>query len=62
MNNKTGYIKINRFAETTYAEFQKALLDLKKQGMNELIIDLRDNGGGYLEIAIQIADEFLKDK
>lgn len=61
VNNKKGYIKINRFAETTYTEFHKALLDLKKQGMNELIIDLRDNGGGYLEIANQIADEILKE-
>ena len=61
VNNKIGYIKINRFAETTYTEFHKALVDLKKQGMNELIIDLRDNGGGYLEIANQIADEVLKE-
>ena len=61
VKNKTGYIKINRFSETTYTEFHKALVDLKKQGMNELIIDLRDNGGGYLEIANQIADEILKE-
>lgn len=61
VNTKTGYIKINRFAETTYTEFHKALVNLKKQGMNELIIDLRDNGGGYLEIANQIADEILKE-
>uniref|UniRef100_UPI004049BB94 S41 family peptidase n=1 Tax=Flavobacterium sp. TaxID=239 RepID=UPI004049BB94 len=62
LDKKTGYIKINRFAETTYTEFHTALLQLKKQGMTELIIDLRDNGGGYLEIANQIADEILKDK
>lgn len=61
VQDKIGYIKINRFAETTYTEFHKALLDLKKKGMNELIIDLRDNGGGYLEIANQIADEILKE-
>jgi carboxyl-terminal processing protease len=61
LQDKTGYIKINRFAETTYSEFHEALLDLKKQGMKELIIDLRDNGGGYLEIANQIADEILKE-
>lgn len=61
VNANTGYIKINRFAETTYTEFHKALVGLKKQGMNELIIDLRDNGGGYLEIANQIADEILKE-
>jgi carboxyl-terminal processing protease len=61
MVSKTaGYIKINRFAETTYDEFLKGLTQLKKQGANEIIIDLRDNGGGYLESAVAIADEFLK--
>jgi len=60
-NKTTGYIKINRFAETTYDEFHAALLSLKKQGAGTLIIDLRDNGGGYLEKAVEIADEFLKD-
>lgn len=58
---KTGYIKINRFAETTYDEFHKGLENLKKQGATELIIDLRDNGGGYLEKAVEIADDLLKD-
>ena len=62
VNDKVGYIKVNRFAETTYTEFHDALLELKKAGMTELIIDLRDNGGGYLEIANKIADEILKDK
>lgn len=57
----TGYIKINRFAETTYDEFREALLGLKKQGAKELIIDVRDNGGGYLEKAVEIADDLLKD-
>lgn len=56
----TGYIKINRFAETTYSEFEKGLLYLKKQGAKSLLIDLRDNGGGYLEEAVAIADDFLK--
>lgn len=59
---KTGYIKINRFAETTYTEFHSALVNLKKQGAKELIIDLRDNGGGYLEKAVEIADDLLKDR
>ncbi len=58
----TGYIKINRFAETTYDEFKIGLNKLQKQGLKTLIIDLRDNGGGFLEIATQIADELLKDK
>jgi carboxyl-terminal processing protease len=62
LDNTTGYIKINRFAETTYDEFNEALLSLKKQGIKTLVIDVRDNGGGYMEEAIAIADEFLKDK
>lgn len=60
LSKKVGYIKINRFAETTYTEFISGLTQLKKQGAKELIIDLRDNGGGYLESAVAIADEFLK--
>ncbi|MES2409905.1 MAG: S41 family peptidase [Bacteroidota bacterium] len=63
MLNKTfGYIKINRFAENTHDEFRTGLAQLKKQGMTTLIIDVRDNGGGYLERAVAIADEFLKDR
>lgn len=62
LDAKTGYIKINRFAETTYEEFKKGLLKLKKSGAQTLVIDLRDNGGGYMEEAVEIADEFLKDK
>lgn len=62
LNTTTGYIKINRFAENTYDEFRIGLEDLKKRGMTTLIIDLRDNGGGYLERAVSIADEFLKNK
>ena len=63
MVSKTaGYIKINRFAETTYDEFLASLTQLKKQGATQIIIDLRDNGGGYLESAVAIADEFLKNK
>jgi carboxyl-terminal processing protease len=62
LNKTTGYIKINRFAENTYDEFRLGLEQMKKKGMNTLIIDVRDNGGGYLEKAVEIADEFLKDK
>jgi carboxyl-terminal processing protease len=62
LNANTGYIKINRFAETTYDEFKVGLTKLKEQGAKSLVIDLRDNGGGYMEQAIAIADEFLKDK
>ena len=56
-----GYIKINRFAETTYPEFSKGLQKLKQKGATTVLIDLRGNGGGYLEMATQIADEFLKN-
>ena len=62
MNKTTGYIKINRFAEKTYDEFLSGLTQLKKEGANHIIIDLRDNGGGYLDSAVKIADEFLKNK
>lgn len=62
VNTNTGYIKINRFAETTYDEFKSGLERLKKAGATQLLIDLRENGGGYMEMAAQIADEFLGDK
>lgn len=55
----TGYIRISRFAEETDAEFQKAVADLKAKGMKQLIIDLQDNGGGYLQAAHQLASHFL---
>lgn len=54
-----GYIKINRFAATTHEEFMDALASLKGQGMQDLILDLQGNGGGYLNAAIDIANEFL---
>ncbi|SEH87812.1 carboxyl-terminal processing protease [Paenimyroides aquimaris] len=60
IDEKTGYIKINRFAETTYPEFKTGLESLLSQGIEELVLDLRENGGGYMEPAIQIADDFLK--
>ncbi|MDR0832948.1 MAG: S41 family peptidase [Candidatus Symbiothrix sp.] len=60
LNKEIGYIKLNRFAATTYDEFKTALADLQKQGMRDLVLDLQDNGGGYLETAIQIANEFLQ--
>lgn len=55
----TGYIKIARFAATTYNEYIEAFHKLKEKGMQNLIIDLRGNGGGYLNTATAIADEFL---
>ncbi|MEO9023287.1 MAG: S41 family peptidase [Ginsengibacter sp.] len=56
-----GYIRLNKFSETTYQEFMQALEKLQKQGMKSLILDLRDNGGGILTQATNIADEFLSD-
>ncbi len=61
INDQTGYIKLDRFAMTSYDEFKKALDDLINQGMKTLIFDLRDNGGGLMNIANQIVDEFLED-
>lgn len=60
-NDLTGYIKINRFSAKTSNEFNNALGQLKEQGLENLILDLRENPGGYLKAAINIADEFLKD-
>ncbi len=60
INDKTGYLRITRFSKTTYDEFMKATRDLKNQGMEKLIIDLRSNGGGVLGAATQIADELLR--
>lgn len=59
---QTGYIKINRFASTTYEEFVDALKKLQKNHLQSLILDLRGNGGGYLNAAIDIADEFLGNR
>jgi carboxyl-terminal processing protease len=57
-----GYIKISRFADSTTDEFREALTKLKAKGMKSLILDLQGNGGGYLNRAIEVADEFLPDK
>ena len=63
MENRTGYIRIKNFSETTYSELLIALAALKHPLVSNLIIDLRDNSGGYLEPAVRIANEFLpKDK
>jgi len=59
LSQNLGYIKINRFAESTYKEFKKGLDKLQDQGATKLVLDLRDNPGGFLHIAKQIADEFL---
>ena len=56
---KIGYIKISRFGATTYDEYMKAFEKLQEQGMEKLIVDLRGNGGGFLNTAVDLADEFL---
>jgi carboxyl-terminal processing protease len=62
VDKKTGYIRLNRFGATTADEFREAFKDLQKQGMTQLILDLESNGGGYMNAAIELADEFLPDK
>ncbi|MBE0651658.1 MAG: S41 family peptidase [Bacteroidales bacterium] len=59
IDKHTGYIRLGRFAETSKQEFDKAFDSLKKQGLKNLIFDLRGNPGGYLETAQEIASEFL---
>ncbi|WP_128548752.1 S41 family peptidase [Larkinella soli] len=59
IDDKTGYIKVNRFSETTYDEFRKALASLKQKGMGQLVLDLRNNPGGYMDRATSLADEFI---
>lgn len=56
----TGYIKVNRFASSTADEFRKSLKELEEDGMDNLILDLTGNGGGYLYSAFELADEFLE--
>ncbi|MEQ9167787.1 MAG: S41 family peptidase [Fulvivirga sp.] len=59
IDDEKGYIKISRFAATTYEEFRVALIKLKGEGMTKLVLDLQGNGGGYMNHAINIADEFI---
>ncbi|HEX5154828.1 MAG TPA: S41 family peptidase [Parafilimonas sp.] len=62
LDSVTGYIKLNKFAETTYREFMQAMEKLQQEHMQQLVLDLRDNGGGIMQQAIEIADEFLGDE
>ncbi|MBC7936325.1 MAG: S41 family peptidase [Rhizobacter sp.] len=59
MNATTGFIRLNKFTKQTYKEFMTALESLKKQGLKKLILDIRGNGGGVMDEAVEIADEFL---
>lgn len=62
LDEKTGYVFVSRFSETTYDEIRDALKDLKEQGMQQLVLDLRGNPGGYLNQAVKISDLFIDDE
>lgn len=59
IDEEIGYIKVNRFSQTTYTEVNEAINKLKKLGMTKLILDLQGNPGGYMDQAVEIADDFL---
>ena len=59
LDERTGYLRISRFGAKTHEEMMEALKELKKQGMTQLVMDLSDNGGGYLNAAIDMCNEFL---
>jgi carboxyl-terminal processing protease len=61
INDGTGYIKLNRFALTTMEEFIRAAVSLKEEGAQNLILDLKGNAGGYLDMAAALSDQFLED-
>jgi carboxyl-terminal processing protease len=61
IDQEIGYIKINRFSSTTYEEFKTSMADLRKRGMKKLLLDLQGNPGGYMNQAIDLADEFLSE-
>lgn len=58
-SDQIGYIKLNRFSRTTMDEFRKAIGELRDLGMQDLILDIRGNSGGYLDVAVDLSDEFL---
>lgn len=61
IDKSNGYIKLNKFSESTHEEFMQAMENLQKQGLKKLVLDLRGNGGGLMNEAIEIADEFLDE-
>jgi carboxyl-terminal processing protease len=61
VTDEIGYIKISKFSKTTFDEFTQSFNELKQQGLKKLILDLRNNGGGYMTFAVNIADQFLAD-
>ncbi|WP_296633998.1 S41 family peptidase [Polaribacter sp.] len=61
LSDSVGYVKLDRFARNTFVEFKNSLTTLKKNNIRALVLDLRGNGGGFIEIANRIIDEFLED-
>ncbi len=61
IDKTTGYIKLTKFSETSYEEFMQTMESLQKQGMKSLVFDLRGNGGGFMNEAVDMADEFLDE-
>ncbi len=59
INKETGYLHLNRFSETTHGEFAQAVMKLQQEGLQKMILDLRGNGGGVLQEAVAVADDFL---
>jgi len=59
VNDRIGYVKLARFSHSSIEEFEKALKSLKREGMEDLILDLSGNGGGWLPVAVELADHFL---
>ncbi len=62
VNDNTGYIKLSRFSSTSFNEFNNAIKKLKSQNMENMILDLSGNGGGYLRVAVDLADQFIDGK
>ncbi len=62
VSSETGYIRLSRFARTSMQEFKESVLKLRGQGMQHLILDLRNNSGGFLDVAVELSDEFLDDE
>jgi carboxyl-terminal processing protease len=60
IDDEIGYIKISQFSRTTFKEYMEAAEKLNSQGMKKLILDLRGNGGGYMDASTNIADQFLE--
>lgn len=61
VDNKTGYVKLSSFGQTTHEEFMTAVNSMKEKGMTRLVLDLQGNGGGYLQSAVEVSNEFLPE-